>query len=276
MWVARRSRPISTLCSAGSEAFVRLGQMSWTALGERLAQGSLDVIVPLGALEQHGPHLPLDTDALIAEAVADRAARAVGECVVSPCLPIGASSHHLAFPGTASLSDSTLRDVLAQVIRTLLGHGFRSAYLVTGHAGNVGAMAAAIAELDPADRQRVVSFDDWPAQRDAVHRVAEARYNMDREQVGTHAGHFETSILLAIAPDRVDMSSAVAGHIGPAAAASAKLRSEGMAALSPVGVVGDPRGATAEAGEHYLDALVGLVVEGIKAHHNQSRQEMAR
>ena len=254
---------------------MRLGEMSWTALSERLDPGPLDVMIPLGALEQHGPHLPLDTDALIAEAVADRAARRAGECVVSPCIPVGASSHHLAFPGTASLSDKTLRSVLVEVIQTLLGHGFRGAYLVTGHAGNVGAMAAVMAELDPADRSRVVSFDDWPAQREAVHQVAEARLNMDRELVGTHGGHFETSIMLAIAPDRVDMASAVAGHIGPAASASAKLRSEGMASLSPVGVIGDPRGATADAGELYLDALVSLVVEGIEAHRSRPKQRVA-
>lgn len=245
--------------------------MSWTVLGERLDENPLDLIIPLGALEQHGPHLPLDTDALIAEAVAERVAQRAGECVVSPCIPIGASSHHLAFPGTASLSNETLRSVLAEVIQTLLSHGFRGAYLVTGHAGNVGAMAAAIAELGPAEQSLVVSFDDWPAQRDAVHRVAEEQLGMDREVVGTHGGHFETSILLAIAPDRVDMASAVAGHVGPAASASAKLRSEGMAALSPVGIIGDPRGATAEAGEAYLDALANLVVEGIVDHRSRSR-----
>ncbi len=254
---------------------MRLGEMSWTALGEQLKQGPLDVIVPLGALEQHGPHLPLDTDSLIAEAVADRAAQTAEECMVVPGIPVGASSHHLAFPGTASLSDATLRSVMVEVIHTLLSHGFRGAYLVTGHAGNVGAMAAVMAELDPTERSRVVSFDDWPAQRDAVHRVAEDQLGLDRELVGTHGGHFETSIMLAIAPDRVDMASAVAGHIGPAASASAKLRSEGMAALSPVGIIGDPRGATADAGERYLGALVDLVVEGIEAHRQRSRQEEA-
>ena len=249
--------------------------MSWTALRERLKQGPLDVIVPLGALEQHGPHLPLDTDAVIAETVADRAAQTAGECMVVPCIPIGASSHHLDFPGTASLSDTTLRRVLVEVIQTLLSHGFRGAYLVTGHAGNVGAMSAVMAKLDPAERSRVVSFDDWPAQRDAIHRVAEDQLGLDRELVGTHGGHFETSIMLAVAPDRVDMSSAVAGHVGPAASASAKLRSEGMAALSPVGIIGDPRGSTADAGERYLDALVDLVVEGIESHRHRSRQRVA-
>lgn len=243
-----------------------LGAMTWTALRERLADGPLDVVVPLGALEQHGPHLPLDTDSRIAVAVANRAAARAGECVVTPPQTVGASSHHLAFPGTASLHDRTLTDVLVEITRTLLSHGFRAAYLVTGHAGNVGAMAAALASLPEPDRNRVVAFDDWPAQRGAVHRVAEEHCGLDRETAGTHAGHFETSILLAIAPETVDMAAAVAGHVGPAEAASATLRDEGMAALSPVGIIGDPRGANATAGELYLDALVDLVVTGIAAH----------
>lgn len=240
--------------------------MSWTALRERLGEGPLDVIVPLGALEQHGPHLPLDTDKRIAEATAARAAERAGRCVVAPCQAVGASSHHLAFPGTASLTDPTLSGVLVETTRTLLGGGFGAAYLVTGHAGNVGAMAAAVASLTPDERSRVVAFDDWPAQRDAVHRVAEEHLGLDRQTVGTHAGHFETSILLAIAPGTVDMAAAVPGHVGPAAEAGAVLRAEGMAALSPVGIIGDPRGANAAAGELYLDALVDLVVEGIRAH----------
>ena len=245
---------------------MHLGAMSWTALRERLGEGPLDVIVPLGALEQHGPHLPLDTDKRIAEAVASRAAERAGGCVVAPCQAVGASSHHLTFPGTASLTDRTLSDVLVQTTCTLLGHGFGSAYIVTGHAGNVGAMAHAVASL-PADvHHRVVSFDDWPAQRGAIHRVAEEHLGLDSETVGTHAGHFETSILLAIAPETVDMAAAVPGHVGPAPEASAILRSEGMAALSPVGIIGDPRGAGAEAGERYLEALVDQVVAGISAH----------
>ncbi len=240
--------------------------MSWTALREHLDAGPLDVLVPLGALEQHGPHLPLDTDKRIAEAVASRAADRAGRCVVAPCQAVGASSHHLTFPGTASLTDRTLSDVLVETTCTLLGHGFGAAFLVTGHAGNVGAMAAAVASL-PADvRNRVVAFDDWPAQRDAVHRVAEEYCGLDRETVGTHAGHFETSILLAIAPETVDMASAVPGHVGPATEAGAILRSQGMAALSPVGIIGDPRGADAAAGERYLDALVDQVAAGIATH----------
>ena len=245
---------------------MHLGAMSWTALRERLGEGPLDVLVPLGALEQHGPHLPLDTDRRIAEAVASRVAERAGRCVVAPCQAVGASSHHLTFPGTASLTSGTLSEVVVETTRTLLGHGFRSAYLVTGHAGNVGAMADAVASLPSDERRRVVAFDDWPAQRDAVHRIAEEYCGLDRETVGTHAGHFETSILLAIAPETVDMTAAVPGHIGPATEASAILRSQGMAALSPVGIIGDPRGADADAGERYLDALVDQVVAGIAAH----------
>ncbi len=243
-----------------------LGSLSWTALRQRLDENPLDVIVPLGALEQHGPHLPLDTDSRIAAALADRAAERAGDCVVAPCQTVGASAHHLAFPGTASLTRPTLTNVLVELTRTLLSHGLRSAYIVTGHAGNVGAMAEASKSLDSEFSNRVVAFDNWPAQRDAVHRVAELHCGLDRATCGTHAGHFETSILLAIAPETVEMAAAVAGHIGEPETASDILREKGMHALSPVGIIGDPRHADAAAGHLYLEALTDLVVSGIATH----------
>ena len=240
----------------------RLGELSTLDVAELLSSEPVDVIIALGALEQHGPHLPLATDHIIADAIADGVARRVGQCVVVPTLPIGASSHHLTFAGTASLTEETMTTTQVEIVETLLGHGFRSAYVVTGHAGNTGAMASAVAQLG----ELVVSFADWPAQRAAIHRVAEHELGLDPDVVGTHAGHFETSIMLLLRPDLVRLDRAAPGHIGPATEASALLRREGMAALSPSGVIGDPTGATAAAGERYLDALITHVTDGIEEH----------
>ena len=239
-----------------------------------LADGPLDVIVPLGALEQHGPHLPLSTDQIIAEALAAEAAARAGGCAVAPCLPVGVSPHHLGFAGTASATAETMAELQVNVVASLLNHGFGCAYVVTGHAGNAGSMAEAERRLGEAFAGRVVSFADWPAQRRAVHATATAM-GLDPERVGTHAGHFETSIMCLLRPDLVDMAAAEPGWIGPAATAGETLRGRGMAALSPNGVIGDPRGASPEAGRAYLDALVDHVVSGIARHRQAGRPPVA-
>ncbi len=254
----------------GRLAAPALASLTTRGVERLLADGPLDVIVPLGALEQHGPHLPLSTDQIIAEALASEAAARSGECAVAPCLPVGVSPHHLGFAGTASVAAQTMAEVQADVVSSLLNHGFRCAYVVTGHAGNAGSMAEAERRLAEAFASRVVSFADWPAQRKAVHAAAEAM-GLDPQRVGTHAGHFETSIMCLLRPDLVDSAAAEPGWIGPAAAAGEALRSRGMAALSPIGVVGDPTGAGAEAGRAYLDALVEHVASGIARHRGQSR-----
>lgn len=254
----------------GRAAAPALASLTTRGVERLLADGPLDVIVPLGALEQHGPHLPLSTDQIIAEALASEAAARSGECAVAPCLPVGVSPHHLGFAGTASVAAETMAEVQADVVSSLLNHGFRCAYVVTGHAGNAGSMAEAERRLAEAFAGRVVSFADWPAQRKAVHAAAVAM-GLDPERVGTHAGHFETSIMCLLRPDLVDSAAAEPGWIGPAAAAGETLRSRGMAALSPIGVVGDPTGASAEAGRAYLGALVEHVVTGIARHRGQSR-----
>lgn len=240
----------------------RLGELTSTEVAARLASGPLDLVVPLGALEQHGPHLPLATDQIIATAIAERVAGQVGHCVVVPSLPIGSSAHHLAFAGTASLSDELMAATQVEVVESLLSHGFRTAYVVTGHAGNSGSMRGAAERLG----DRAVFFADWPAQRAVIHDVARTELDLDPDVVGTHAGHYETSIMLTLRPDLVRIERADAGFIGPAAEASAILMRDGMQALSSSGVIGDPRGSSAAAGERYLEALVNQVVTGIQQH----------
>lgn len=269
-WPTPEPGPQHSEPGGGRPAAPALASLTTRGVERLLADGPLDVIVPLGALEQHGPHLPLSTDQIIAEALASEAAARSGECAVAPCLPVGVSPHHLGFAGTASVAAQTMAEVQVDVVSSLLSHGFGCAYVVTGHAGNAGSMAEAERRLAESFAGRVVSFADWPAQRKAVHAAAEAM-GLDPERVGTHAGHFETSIMCLLRPDLVDSAAAEPGWIGPAATAGETLRSRGMAALSPIGVIGDPAGADAEAGRAYLDALVDHVVSGIARHRGQSR-----
>lgn len=231
-----------------------------------VGSGKIDVLIPLGALEQHGPHLPLGTDTVIAEAVCHAVAVRVQDLVVAPCLPVGCSDHHLSFPGTASIPASVVVAYIKAHAETLLGHGFRHVYLSSGHAGNLAAMKEATDSLPLEIRGRVAAFVDWPDQRDAMHKWAKSALGIGPQQVGSHAGHFETSIMLALCPESVDMGAAPEGFIGSISEASQTMSRSGMAALSEVGVIGDARDASAEAGKGYLEILINSVATFIEDH----------
>jgi creatinine amidohydrolase len=236
-----------------------------------LQRGPMDVILPFGALEQHGPHLPLSTDSVIAEALAHEVARREGNLLVGPCLPIGASSHHASFDGTVSLSGETIVAYVRDATASLLTQGFRFVFLISGHAGNMPFMSQAVSSLPDEARERVAAFVDWTAQRKALHDWAGSVLGLRPELVGSHAGHFETSIMLHLAPERVDMEAAPAGFIGPVEEATSTLDAAGMRALSSVGVVGDARGASGSAGKEYFQVLLDTIHDFIVGHRRRAR-----
>ena len=150
-----------------------LARQTWTDL----AAGSYVLLVPLGSTEQHGPHLPLDTDTRIARAVAHEVARRHERVLVAPALAYGASGEHAGFAGTMSIGAEGLRVVLVELVRSL-GPEIERTVLVNGHGGNLDAVRAAV-ELLRAEGRRV---DAWSP------RVPEG---------DAHAGETETSLLLA-------------------------------------------------------------------------------
>lgn len=235
-------------------------------LRRSLTEAATDVLIPAGALEQHGPHLPLATDTIIADAIAGEVVGRAGGLIAAPCLPVGCSDHHLSFAGTASVPPDVAGAYLRAVAITLLGHGFRSAYLFSAHAGNIPALEEVEHSLPPDLRRRVGVFVDWPGQRRALHDWARRALGLGPEEVGSHAGHFETSIMLYLAPDLVDMGAAPRGFIGSVDEASRIMQADGMAAVSDVGVLGDARAATAAAGREYLEVLIASVVSFVTEH----------
>jgi creatinine amidohydrolase len=213
----------------------RLAQACWpeVAAGRTL-------LMPLGSLEQHGPHLPLDTDTRIAEALAIRAARRAGQpAVVAPVLPYGASGEHEDFPGTISLGTTALAAALVELVRSAT-RTFSRVVLVSAHGGNLDGVQAALAVLRDEQRDAVAWFPAVPA-GDA------------------HAGRTETSLLLAIAPHLVRPKPWDAGPAEPIAELLPRLRAVGVRPVSPNGVLGDPAGATADEGERLLDLLADQV-----------------
>ena len=244
---------------------VQMGDMTSPELAEMLGRASIDVLLPLGSFEQHGPHLPLTTDTLIAEAVAHEVALALeGSILVAPGLAWGVSPYHLGYAGTASASREALTGMVQAAVADWIGAGFRFAFLYSGHGGNLEALHAAVNALPDEVAARAFVVNDWARQREAVHNLASSRFGLDPDTVGSHAGHSETSIVLHLAPELVRMSEAQRGFIGDNREAADRMVSQGVRSLGPSGVIGDPTTATAEAGALYLALLRDLAVDEIE------------
>ncbi|MCO8128953.1 mycofactocin biosynthesis peptidyl-dipeptidase MftE [Acidimicrobiia bacterium EGI L10123] len=208
--------------------------------GEVAAAAPLVLLVPVGSCEQHGPHLPLDTDTRVAVAVAERVAARRAEVVVAPAVAYGSSGEHQGFAGTLSIGTAALRTVLIELGRSAFpaaGAGaFASLVFVNGHGGNHEALGEAVDVLVGEGRPVTAWWPSIPG-GDA------------------HAGRTETSLLLAIAGDVVGPDRPV-GETRPLGELLGSLRSGGVAAVAPNGVLGDATGASPEEGEALLAALV--------------------
>jgi mycofactocin precursor peptide peptidase len=220
----------------------RLSHLSWPEVPTRPL-----VLVPVGSFEQHGPHLPFDTDTTIAVAVAEgAAARLPHRCLVAPPIGYAASGEHQSFPGTISIGDEALRSVLIELVRSLATWCGRVVF-VNAHGGNLRSLSGAVGRLRRERHQAA-----WVA--------------CEPENADAHAGFTETSLMLHLAPDLVNTARAVAGNTAPLADLMPVMVASGVAAVSPSGVLGDPATATAGDGARLLRQLVenvcALVADG--------------
>ncbi len=198
------------------------------------------MVVPVGSCEQHGPHLPLHTDTVIAEALATALAERIGNCAVAPALSITASGEHQGFAGTLSIGNPAMAAVLVELVRS--ADWAAGVVLVNGHGGNVAAIEQAMVTVR-AEHRHVLAW--WPRIEDG----------------DLHAGRTETSLMLAISPDDVALDEATAGP----QPAIAELVANGVRALSPSGVLGDPAGASATEGRQLFDSLVAELTAAVTA-----------
>lgn len=246
---------------------MRLAEMT-TAEATEAVRSAPVVILPAGAFEQHGPGMPLATDLVRAEAVAERvAAELGGRAVIGPVLPVGVSPHHLAFAGTVSLSTGTFAAVVREYVGALAAHGWRKILVITGHGGNNAALGTVAQDL-LADRPDL-EFAWTPVTPLAADVVA----GMDVSEVHGHCGEAETAQMLAVAPHLVHRDRLAPGtvHRTQLDALGALSRRPGHPTLavrydrlSPSGVLGDPRRATARDGHAVVDAVVVRIVDFVK------------
>lgn len=246
-----------------------LEEMTWPQIRTALDAGYRTAIVCAGAIEQHGKHLPLGTDTMDGYAVSVEIARRLGNTLVAPVIRPGCSDHHLAFPGSLSVPPELLQALCRTYCRNLCHHGFERIALICTHGGNIEAMATAAPEIDAELPCKVVWANILrdPRDEEALAPIL-ARYGVTREEGGIHSGFVETSILLATCHAHlVDMASAERGFVGDARARIMELRKAGgwdISDLSPIGVLGDPTTASAEAGQEILAALIPVYAQVVR------------
>lgn len=237
-------------------------RMSWPEL-QRAAERGAIAVVPLGATEQHGPHLPAGTDTLIARELALRAAQVAGvPVVVGPVLNLGYSAHHRQLPGTVSLRPETLTGVLSDVCRSLHAHGFRRIFILNAHGGNAPFLDAGVAVLAE-ERIYVVAASWWAFCAPALERELESELGG-----ASHACELETSLLLSLAPNLVGEERVVELSRAETPWGWFDFRAAGRGvATFPItaltrsqsGVYGDPSRASASKGDKIVEEAVGAI-----------------
>lgn len=220
----------------------RLARCTWPEL-EALAAHLL-IAVPLGATEQHGPHLPLGTDIQVAGSLVDMLAGVRGDIAIAPPLCYGSSGEHAGFPGTLSIGQAALEAVAVELARS--ADAFRGVVFVSAHGGNAEPLGRA-AETLRAEGRKAMAWSPTVPGGDA------------------HAGRTETSLLLSIMPEMVRTEAMEPGVVTPLAELLPELRRTGVRAVSPNGVLGDPAGASAAEGGAILDQLIDDLAAAVAA-----------
>lgn len=244
---------------------LRLEEMNWKDIQEAIDQGYKTVVIGIGSIEQHGPHLPTSTDSLIGDAIANKVTANLKNALQAPTIRIGCSSHHLSFPGTISYKESTLKAIIQDYVKSLALHGFTNIVLLPSHGGNFKPILEVIDEIKKGNSDfKLVGYTDLFRLLDVLHNFSN-EFGITKEESGVHAGESETSFILALAENLVKKERFEPGYMGVVGEEQSQLIFEkGMTALTKNGILGDPTNATSEKGEIYLQKIVQFLVDEIK------------
>lgn len=245
----------------------RYQKLSWPAVNDAVEEGKM-IVIPVGSTEDHGPHLPLDVDQVIPGSICERTVRKRTDALLFQRISHGYLPHHMDMPGGTTITWHRYVDYLIDVCTSLVHHGFDRILLVNGHGSNHHLIEQASRQINvqyPSVRCGMLSW--WQ-----IEEVGEAFQNIaDGGPRGSgHAGELETSIYLAVDPDRVDMDEAVRDisypqkkHFhatglahDPEDTSTPVTMTEWWSTVSETGIMGDPTLASAEKGIQFLDAAV--------------------
>jgi creatinine amidohydrolase len=233
-------------------------------LRERAKQDAI-VILPVGSLEQHGPHLPVEVDSLLGETVALRAAKLIAArepVVVLPNLWTGISEHHMSFGGTVTLDFPTFFAVVRGIVESVARHGFRRIVLLNGHGGNDNGLRVIADELGPKLNLPILQFTYWYAAAQPIAAILEKQKGLQ------HACEAETSMMMALRPDLVARDRIALAEVNQTpelteVAGGGLYMWRSLASRSSAGVIGYPSAASPEKGERLLDGIAREIAQKV-------------
>ncbi|SHI75818.1 creatinine amidohydrolase [Dethiosulfatibacter aminovorans DSM 17477] len=239
----------------------RLREMSWVEFNRCIEMTDM-VIIPTGAIEGYGPHMPLGTDIIVVEEVARKVADITG-ALVGPSIDVGESSILRAFPGSMTVSEENFKWYVRDICESLRGWGFKKFLFITGHSGNVPMIDYICKEYrDKYPEIQTMQVDWW---RFAMVNDGNSLDNTGYMAHG-HASECGTSVMLYLRPELVDMNLAIKQEIEEKYYNSFKdiIQYTSINNISDSGVIGDATSATVEKGEKIVNACIGRIVEYIK------------
>jgi creatinine amidohydrolase len=243
----------------------RLDEMAWPEVRAALDAGRTTVVAAAGSMEQHGPHLPLQTDTLLGTFLVEAIVERLPGAFQGPTIPFGVSHHHMPFAGTITLEVETFKTVVRQYAESLAHHGFENVVVIPSHGGNFGPLRQLEEELGGrAGNARFLAFHDLMAFMAIMNQIGDET-GISPGIAGAHAGEAETSLVLAAREELAQMEYAIAGYVGDfGEEAAAKIFAEGMPALTDNGILGDARPADRERGFRYRDVMADALAAWIQ------------
>lgn len=236
----------------------------------------IPVILPIAATEQHGAHLPLATDRMIGEHFARQIhLKEPDQVLILPAVAVGCSDHHMDFSGTLTLSHQAFMQQVKKIIQSVIHHGFTNIILLNSHGGNQGVGQVLVENIGYKYPDcEVVMISWWQIAREELLKITETGFG----GVG-HAGEFETSLMMLIAPDLVRKDRIAKGENqeGYTWSKADLLHAPGallyrtMKELTPNGVYGDPRAASVDKGERITKVVVENLLRVIRDLQNDTR-----
>ena len=246
---------------------VLLERMTSPEIRKAIDSGYSTAVFSCGAIEQHGPHLPLMVDAEHGARLAEEVARRLGKALVAPTIRVGCSEHHMAFPGTISLRISTFEALCRDYCTSLARHGFQRICIISSHGGNMAPLADMLDRLRNAvgPQTQILAFCKMDDLIRTWRHVVEDECGLGN-RVGGHAHIAESSLMLALHPDLVRKEDAVAGCLeSPTEEFLERMFRDGLQSVAPNGILGDPRGMSGQIGQLCINELAEVLTTFFRA-----------